>query len=130
MHYRNEEIATGHSASSGPVCCHFAPHCLNSVTSTRLVTAVPHPTTKPGPPLMVRSSFGVPSKSILCGRHSPHQRPRTPIPCSLAGRSFMTTRSRDLELTTPSIEREDRVLIVRVCDPSYNYMTTRMHKDL
>jgi len=42
----------------------------------------------------------------------------------------MTTPARDLELATLSIEQEDRVLIVRVCDPPYNYMTARMQKDL
>lgn len=42
----------------------------------------------------------------------------------------MTTYARDLELATLSIEREDRVLTVRVCDPAYNFMTARMQKDL
>jgi enoyl-CoA hydratase len=42
----------------------------------------------------------------------------------------MTTRARDLELATLSVEQEARVLTVRVCDPPYNYMTARMQKDL
>jgi len=40
------------------------------------------------------------------------------------------TRARDLELATLGIEQEDRVLTVAVCDPPYNYMTSRMQKDL
>ncbi|MGO9034005.1 hypothetical protein [Mycobacterium sp.] len=42
----------------------------------------------------------------------------------------MTTYARDLELATLSIEQEDQVLTVRVCDPAYNFMTARMQKDL
>jgi enoyl-CoA hydratase/carnithine racemase len=41
-----------------------------------------------------------------------------------------TTRARDLELDTLTIEQDDRVLTVRVCDPPHNFMTARMQKDL
>jgi len=42
----------------------------------------------------------------------------------------MATRARDLVLNTLTIEQEDRVLTVRLCDPPYNFMTALMQKDL
>jgi enoyl-CoA hydratase/carnithine racemase len=42
----------------------------------------------------------------------------------------MATHARELELDTLTVEQEDRVLTVRFCDPPYNFMTTRMQKDL
>src|SRR3954447_18577741 len=43
---------------------------------------------------------------------------------------MMTTRACDLELDTLTVEQEDRVLVVRFCDPPHNFMTARMQKDL
>jgi enoyl-CoA hydratase len=43
---------------------------------------------------------------------------------------MMTTRARDLVLDTLTVEQDDRVLTVRVCDPPHNFMTARMQKDL
>lgn len=42
----------------------------------------------------------------------------------------MATRARDLVLDTLTVEQDDRVLTVRLCDPPYNYMTARMQKGL
>lgn len=42
----------------------------------------------------------------------------------------MTTRAADLVLDTLTMEQEDRVLVVRVCAPPYNYMTAQMQNDL
>ena len=43
---------------------------------------------------------------------------------------MMATLARDLALDTLTVEQEDRVLTVRVCDPPHNFMTARMQKDL
>jgi len=40
----------------------------------------------------------------------------------------MTTCARDLALDTLIVEQDDRVLMVRVYDPPYNFMTARMQK--
>ncbi len=40
------------------------------------------------------------------------------------------TASADLKLTTLDLEQRGRVLIVRIVDPPYNYMTARMQRDL
>jgi enoyl-CoA hydratase/carnithine racemase len=42
----------------------------------------------------------------------------------------MTTRAFELVLATLTLEQQGRVLVVRVVDPPYNYMTARMQKDL
>jgi enoyl-CoA hydratase/carnithine racemase len=42
----------------------------------------------------------------------------------------LATLARDLELDTFTVEQDDRVLLVRFCDPPHNFMTTRMQKDL
>jgi len=38
--------------------------------------------------------------------------------------------ARDLDLDTLTVEQDDRVLVVRFCDPPHNFMTARMQKDL
>jgi enoyl-CoA hydratase len=43
---------------------------------------------------------------------------------------MLATLARDLELDTLTVEQDDRVLLVRFCDPPHNYMTARMQKDL
>jgi enoyl-CoA hydratase len=40
------------------------------------------------------------------------------------------TRARDLALETLTVEQDDRVLTVRICNPPHNFMTARMQKDL
>src|SRR6476620_6931607 len=42
----------------------------------------------------------------------------------------MAPHARDLELHTLTVEQDDRVLTVHLCDPPHNYMTARMQKDL
>ncbi|MDG4667255.1 enoyl-CoA hydratase/isomerase family protein [Mycobacterium sp. 236(2023)] len=39
-------------------------------------------------------------------------------------------RAADLQLDTVTVEQTDRVLVARVSDPPYNFMTARMQKDL
>ena len=43
---------------------------------------------------------------------------------------MMTPRACALELDTLTVEQEDRVLVVRFCDPPHNFMTARMQMDL
>jgi enoyl-CoA hydratase len=43
---------------------------------------------------------------------------------------MLATLAHDLELDTLAVEQDDRVLLVRFCDPPHNYMTARMQKDL
>jgi enoyl-CoA hydratase/carnithine racemase len=43
---------------------------------------------------------------------------------------MLATLARDLELDTLTVEQDDRVLLVRFCDPPHNFMTARMQKDL
>src|ERR1700761_4899671 len=45
-------------------------------------------------------------------------------------RLMLAALARDLELDTLTVEQDDRVLLVRFCDPPHNFMTTRMQKDL
>jgi enoyl-CoA hydratase len=43
---------------------------------------------------------------------------------------MLATLARDLELDTLTVEQDDRVLLVRFCDPPHNFMAARMQKDL
>lgn len=43
---------------------------------------------------------------------------------------MLSTLASDLELDTLTVEQDDRVLLVRFCDPPHNFMTVRMQKDL
>jgi enoyl-CoA hydratase/carnithine racemase len=43
---------------------------------------------------------------------------------------MLAALARDLELDTLTVEQDDRVLLVRFCDPPHNFMTARMQKDL
>jgi enoyl-CoA hydratase/carnithine racemase len=43
---------------------------------------------------------------------------------------MLATLARDLELDTVTVEQDDRVLLVRFCDPPHNFMTARIQKDL
>ena len=43
---------------------------------------------------------------------------------------MLAALARDLALDTLTVEQDDRVLLVRFCDPPHNFMTARMQKDL
>jgi hypothetical protein len=43
---------------------------------------------------------------------------------------MLAALARDLEFDTLTVEQDDRVLLVRFCDPPHNFMTARMQKDI